>query len=156
MEAGEAGERAITRKAGAQRSAEGSRGSLRTPEDGFNLQLESGPHAAASARQALRRLRNGFDEDLKDTMRLLLTELVANSVRHAESNTVSVQAVVTGSSIWFEVADEGPGFDRHEAMREGAHSDESGWGLFLVERLANRWGVRHDGGATYVWFELQR
>ena len=41
-------------------------------------------------------------------------------------------------------------------MQRGIQNTESGWGLFLVERLANRWGVRHDGDATHVWFELRR
>ncbi|MEA2377901.1 MAG: hypothetical protein QOD13_1808, partial [Thermoleophilaceae bacterium] len=35
-------------------------------------------------------------------------------------------------------------------------TDESGWGLFLVERLAHRWGVKQNEGATKVWFELLR
>ena len=35
-------------------------------------------------------------------------------------------------------------------------TDDSGWGLFLVERLADRWGVSQDSGATRVWFELRR
>jgi len=30
---------------------------------------------------------------------------------------------------------------------------ESGWGLFIVNQLATRWGAIHDGGAGY-WFEL--
>ena len=91
-----------------------------------------------------------------ETLRLLVTELVANSVRHARPQMVSVQAVVTGSSVWLEVADEGPGFELEGAMRRASRSEESGWGLFLVERLAHRWGVRRQGDATHVWFELRR
>ena len=34
--------------------------------------------------------------------------------------------------------------------------DRSGWGLFLVERLADRWGVAEEHAATKVWFELRR
>jgi len=30
---------------------------------------------------------------------------------------------------------------------------ESGWGLFIVNRLATRWGAIHDGAPGY-WFEL--
>ena len=39
---------------------------------------------------------------------------------------------------------------------EPLDEEESGWGLFLVERLAHRWGVGRDGPATRVWFELRR
>lgn len=132
-------------------------GSARTADDGFNLRLPGGPAAAATARRALGQLRGEFDEPFMETMRLLVTELVANSVRHAQATFVSVKAVVTNSSVWFEVSDEGPGFEPQSEMRHGtAHTEETGWGLFLVERLASRWGVRREGDATHVWFELRR
>src|SRR3954452_8527518 len=75
-------------------------GSFKAGENGFNLRLPGGPAAAGTARRALGHLRGGFDEPVMETMRLLVTELVANSVRHAEARFVSVKAVVTGSSIW--------------------------------------------------------
>jgi anti-sigma regulatory factor (Ser/Thr protein kinase) len=130
--------------------------SLRAGEDGFTLRLPGGPAAAATARRALAHLRGDFDEPLMETMRLLVTELVGNSVRHAQARFVSVRAVVTDSAVWLEVSDEGPGFEIEGAIRQGAQSDEAGWGLFLVERLANRWGVRREGDSTHVWFELRR
>jgi hypothetical protein len=34
-------------------------------------------------------------------------------------------------------------------------SERAGFGLFLVERLADRWGVARDG-RTRVWFELSQ
>ena len=130
--------------------------SLRAADNGFTLRLPGGPAAAATARRAITQLRGDFDDPLMETMRLLVTELVGNSVRHAQARFVSVKAVVTDSAVWLEVCDEGPGFEVEGALRRGAHSDEAGWGLFLVERLANRWGVRRDGEATHVWFELRR
>jgi anti-sigma regulatory factor (Ser/Thr protein kinase) len=130
--------------------------SFRTADNGFTLRLPGSPTAASTARRALGHLRNEFDEPLLEKLRLLVTELVANSVRHAKARVVSVRAVVTGSSIWLEVTDQGPGFGLERAVRTGAQSDASGWGLFLVERLANRWGVRREGDATHVWFELKR
>src|SRR3954447_4936914 len=134
----------------------GSEGSFRAGDNGFNLRLPGGPAAAATARRALGHLRGDFDEPLMETMRLLVTELVANSVRHAEARFVSIRAVVTNASVWLEVSDEGPGFEPEGAMRRSTEADESGWGLFLVERLASRWGVRREGDATHVWFELRR
>ncbi|HEY1360379.1 MAG TPA: ATP-binding protein [Thermoleophilaceae bacterium] len=131
-------------------------GSFKTGENGFNLRLPGDPEAAATARRALGHLRDDLGEPLMETMRLLVTELVANSVRHAQARFVSVRAVITGSSVWLEVSDEGPGFEVEGAMRRGTQQEESGWGLFLVERLAKRWGVRREGDATHVWFELQR
>jgi anti-sigma regulatory factor (Ser/Thr protein kinase) len=52
------------------------------------------------------------------------------------------------------VTDWGPGFDARTRTREpGDHT--GGWGLFLVERLADNWGVQRDGESTMVWFELR-
>jgi anti-sigma regulatory factor (Ser/Thr protein kinase) len=134
----------------------GCEASLRYGEGGFTLRVAGGPSAAAAARRAVATLHGDFDEPLKETMRLLVTELVSNSVRHARARSVSVRAVVTGSGVWFEVSDEGPGFEPGGAVREGARNEESGWGLYLVDRLASRWGVDRQGGATRVWFELRR
>ncbi|MEA2332515.1 MAG: hypothetical protein QOH58_2653 [Thermoleophilaceae bacterium] len=122
-------------------------------DDGISLRLPGGPEAAARARRALSKLRADIDPPLMETLRLLVTELVSNSVRHAHSETVVLKVLVGRSAVWTEVTDEGPGFDPADTdMR----SDSTGWGLFLVERLAHRWGVNQDNSATRVWFELLR
>jgi anti-sigma regulatory factor (Ser/Thr protein kinase) len=122
-------------------------------DDGLRLRLPGGPEAAARARRELAKLRGDLDAPLMETLRLLVTELVTNSVRHARADTVVLRVLVGRSSVWTEVTDEGPGFELHGAS---AREDRSGWGLFLVERLAQRWGVNQDGGGTKVWFELRR
>jgi len=123
-------------------------------DDGISLRLRGGPEAAARARRALSKLRADIDPPLMETLRLLVTELVSNSVRHAHSETVILKVLVGRGSVLTEVTDEGPGFDPSDAGTPG--SDESGWGLFLVERLADRWGVSQNDDATKVWFELRR
>jgi anti-sigma regulatory factor (Ser/Thr protein kinase) len=122
-------------------------------EDTLHLRLSGSPEAAASARRALARLRSDLDPPLMETMRLLVTELVSNSVKHAQAGHVQLKAVVGRSAVWIEVLDEGPGFDPDKPRTPGK---DAGWGLFLVERLANRWGVVQDGASTRVWFELRR
>ena len=123
-------------------------------EEGLNLKLDRGPGAAAKARRSLARLRGDLDAPLMETMRLLITELVTNSVKHTGAQTVELTVLVGNSSVRTEVTDGGPGFDL--ARTGSLTSDQTGWGLFLVERLAERWGVDKDGGATKVWFELSR
>jgi anti-sigma regulatory factor (Ser/Thr protein kinase) len=123
-------------------------------DDGISLRLSGGPEAAAKARRALSKLRSDIDPPLMETLRLLVTELVSNSVRHARSDTVVLKVLVGRSAVLTEVTDEGPGFD--PAGAGGPGTDESGWGLFLVERLAHRWGVNQNPDATKVWFELLR
>jgi anti-sigma regulatory factor (Ser/Thr protein kinase) len=123
-------------------------------QDGLSLRLDRGPAAAAKARRGLSRLRGDLDAPLMETLRLLVTELVTNSVKFSRAKTVELTVLVGNSAVWTEVTDGGPGFD---PARTGAPStDNTGWGLFLVERLAERWGVDKNGGATKVWFELRR
>jgi anti-sigma regulatory factor (Ser/Thr protein kinase) len=122
-------------------------------DDGISVRLRGGPEAAARARRELSRLRGDIDPPLMETLRLLVTELVSNSVRHAHAQTVVLKVLVGRTVVLTEVTDEGPGFDPAETGEPGA---ESGWGLFLVERLAHRWGVNQGTSSTRVWFELPR
>jgi anti-sigma regulatory factor (Ser/Thr protein kinase) len=89
-----------------------------------------------------------------ETLRLLVTELVSNAVTHAAAETVSLKVLVARKAVFTEVTDPGPGFEAADAGVP--RSDHSGFGLFLVDRLADRWGVVRDGTATKVWFELRR
>jgi anti-sigma regulatory factor (Ser/Thr protein kinase) len=122
--------------------------------DGLSVRLRGGPEAAARARHALSKLRADIDPPLMETLRLLVTELVSNSVRHARADTVVLKVLVGRTAVLTEVTDEGPGFDPEQTGQPG--TDDSGWGLFLVERLAHRWGVAQKDDATKVWFELRR
>ena len=118
------------------------------------MRLGSGPEAAASARRAISKLRADLDPPLIETLRLLVTELVSNSVRHTAADSVTLSVAIGKSAVLTEVADTGPGFDPQCIEQSG--NDDTGWGLFLVQRLADRWGVRHDGPSKRVWFELRR
>jgi anti-sigma regulatory factor (Ser/Thr protein kinase) len=120
----------------------------------MTLRLEGNQEAAAQARHALGRLRSDIDPPLMETLRLLVTELVTNSVKHAGADSVVLRVLVGRTAVWTEVADEGPGFDPADTEPPG--QQRPGWGLFLVERLADRWGVNHAGPSTKVWFELRR
>ena len=126
----------------------------RQGRDGLKMRLGSGPEAAAYARSAISKLRADLDPPLVETLRLLVTELVSNSVRHTAADSVTLSVAIGKSAVLTEVADTGPGFDPQCIERSG--DDDTGWGLFLVQRLADRWGVRHDGPSKRVWFELRR
>jgi two-component sensor histidine kinase len=116
------------------------------------LRLSGGSDAPARARRELTRLQTDLDPPLAETLRLLVTELVSNAVRHAAAEDVSLKVLVARKAVFTEVTDNGPGFDPGQADASRANH----WGLFLVRRLADRWGVVRDGKATKVWFELRR
>jgi anti-sigma regulatory factor (Ser/Thr protein kinase) len=123
-------------------------------DEGLTMRIAGGPDAAARARRAITNLRGDIDPSLRDTLRLLVTELVANSVRHARADALTLRVVVGPRAVLTEVTDSGPGFD--PASTGAPRDDHSGYGLFLVERLADRWGVARAGRSTRVWFELAR
>lgn len=104
------------------------------------------------ARREVDRLAGEVDEEQLEVLRLLVSEMVSNSIRHAEgSRSVEVRVWLGRRSIHLEVEDRGPGF----RPRRAAPSASGGWGLVIVDRLAQRWGVR-SGPKTTVWLELDR
>jgi anti-sigma regulatory factor (Ser/Thr protein kinase) len=120
------------------------------------LRVPRDASAAATARRALESLDHELEHETLETLRLLMTELVTNSVRHADApddDIVDVELAVSPDGVRVEVGDGGSGFDA--TPRPTDHDDASGWGLHLVEELSSRWGVRRTR-RTCVWFELER
>jgi anti-sigma regulatory factor (Ser/Thr protein kinase) len=120
----------------------------------ISVQFEPGPWAASGARNALLALNGVVDEERLEEVRLLVSELVTNSVRHSDGpgdGLVNLDVSVSGRSLRVEVADSGRGFEPQP--RDDDRSRPGGWGLYLVDELADRWGVSHDG-LTRVWFEM--
>jgi anti-sigma regulatory factor (Ser/Thr protein kinase) len=121
----------------------------------LTLRLNPGPEAIPAARKALDGLSELVERPVWEDLRLLVTELVTNGVRHSsERGPVGVLVSVGGERVRVEVTDAGRGFSPSQAPMP--HADGSGgWGLQLVDRVAASWGVRVNG-CTCVWFELAR
>jgi anti-sigma regulatory factor (Ser/Thr protein kinase) len=114
------------------------------------------PEAAATARQALAPLARHLPDGRMRDVRLLVSELVTNAVRHANLDSDDVIDLVielAAHTLRVEVHDPGGGFEPSAPSPDPARP--SGWGLYLVAELADRWGVDSDG-VTLVWFELDR
>ena len=117
-------------------------------------QLSVTPEAAAEARHALAgiSLSDGRERDV----RLLVSELVTNAVRHANltpGDVILLVIDVQDRRLRVEVHDPGGGFVPRAPAPDPARP--SGWGLYLVAELADRWGVDSDD-RTLVWFEVDR
>ena len=122
--------------------------------DAFEISLDPAPTAATQARsEVTERLAARLGTRALEDVRLLVTELITNALRHgslAPGDTVSVKASVDQEVVRIEVSD--PGRDGEVAQRPpGARG--GGYGLYLVEQLAKRWGVDRRHGTT-VWCEL--
>ena len=86
-------------------------------------------------------------------VRLVVSELVTNAVRHGPPGHGPIELTVTvgGDVARIEVADGGQGF---RPPSDGPHlGQEGGWGLVVVDRLASRWGIE-GGRFTRVWAEI--
>jgi two-component sensor histidine kinase len=120
----------------------------------LDVRLEVGPDVASAARRAVEPVRSSVDPEVFEDLRLMLSELVTNSYRHAglsPKDTIGVRLDVGSTALHAEVYDRG----RFKGQPARARDGESGWGLRIVEKLAKRWGIRREGG-TVVWFELSR
>jgi anti-sigma regulatory factor (Ser/Thr protein kinase) len=118
--------------------------------------LAVAPEAAAEARHALAPLADELPDGRLRDVRLLVSELVTNAVRHANLDTDDVIGLVielADHTLRVEVRDPGGGFEPSTPSPDPARA--SGWGLYLVAELADRWGVDSDH-ETLVWFELDR
>jgi anti-sigma regulatory factor (Ser/Thr protein kinase) len=113
--------------------------------------------APTEARRALRRMESALPPDCAEDIALLVSELVTNSLRHSISGHVEEPIELTVDAgedrVRVAVVDHGPGF--RPRARDPGPEDRSGWGLFLVDRLTDRWGVENRDG-TEVWFEMKR
>ncbi|HYH52244.1 MAG TPA: ATP-binding protein [Acidimicrobiia bacterium] len=116
--------------------------------------------APSVARHAVAGLAPYLDRGVGENAELLVSELVTNSVRHAglpEDASIEFTVRASAEVLMVEVADAGRGFDHASAVRPRAVAgieEPSGWGLFLVDRIADRWGAVQMDGETRVWFEL--
>src|SRR4051794_26411700 len=93
---------------------------------------------------------------LLERAKLVMSELVSNSVRHsgapADAGVIFRVRLVPGG-FWLEVED--PGRDGTVAQHAATPDATSGFGLHIVQALSERWGIeRALQGGTRVWAQL--
>jgi anti-sigma regulatory factor (Ser/Thr protein kinase) len=116
----------------------------------YSTSLSKSPGSAAQARLFLDQIRDEVSLEVLENARLLVSELVANSVEHVrEEGDIELRLALEKGVLRVEVLDGGPGFSPPRRRR----GSDRGWGLHFVDRLSSRWAIDHDGRAR-VWFEL--
>jgi anti-sigma regulatory factor (Ser/Thr protein kinase) len=113
----------------------------------------SAPHAARCALQAC---SDHVNEEVLERGRIVVSELVTNSVRHARlapAQLIELRVSARRELLRVEVSDDGEGFNP-VARRPHPHQPAGGWGLWVVAELADRWGVDYSH-STRVWCEFE-
>lgn len=104
----------------------------------------------AVARNEIRQVVEGWlSEEAAETAVLLTNELVANALKHGGAvGTVNLGFARRGDVLWVGVSQPLP-------FQRKTRTETTGWGLRLVESLADRWGTEvQPDGTTMVSFEL--
>jgi anti-sigma regulatory factor (Ser/Thr protein kinase) len=114
------------------------------------------PRAASAPSVARRYVREAVHAGLPPAcfseIELLTSELVTNVIEHSSVGPVEVSVVTAHSFTRVEVRGSGDGWGRGPSIRVADELGIGGRGLFLVDRLSDRWGV--DDDEPTVWFEF--
>jgi anti-sigma regulatory factor (Ser/Thr protein kinase) len=120
--------------------------------------FRGGATAARCARRAVREeFRDALPNPRLADVELLVSELATNSVRHAgcdESDELAMEADVGHDRVRVRLSDSGHGFEA-STPQPPATGSAGGYGLVLLDRLSDRWGVQQGNGFS-VWFEVHR
>jgi serine/threonine-protein kinase RsbW len=121
--------------------------------DLISLEVPCDLHAPALARTALTQLHDGSWS--LDDARLVVSELVGNAVRHsgcAPDHPLRVTVSRRGARLLIAIDD--PGLSRQAAATVNDDPSEAGgWGIRIVDALAEAWGTERSDGYR-VWAEL--
>ncbi|WP_407646088.1 ATP-binding SpoIIE family protein phosphatase [Actinacidiphila oryziradicis] len=120
------------------------------PRDVAYWFLEPRAQTVGRARRLVRQALRRWDlEALEDSVELLVSEVVTNAVRYAE-RPITLRLLRT-DVLRCEVGDDVPTLPR---MRHAQPQDEGGRGLYLVNRMAQRWSATRLSSGKVVWFEM--
>lgn len=117
------------------------------------MQLPLEPASAQRARSAIAPLGVHADASSFDDVRLLVSELVCDALAtepRTANSAITMEAEVVDGVTQVKARFDGLTLRLPATKPQPA---EPGWGVYLVQTLATRWGAQHDGGNTYVWFE---
>jgi anti-sigma regulatory factor (Ser/Thr protein kinase) len=120
------------------------------------VKFERTSDAPSEARRAMDEwLRDALDRRQLEDVKLLVSELVTNAIKHPpDDGGIELEVATTSSNVRVVVSDPGSGFSKPKVGTPPA-DQTGGRGLLIVDRLASRWGVT-PGRRTQVWFELDR
>ncbi|MEV1054738.1 ATP-binding protein [Streptomyces sp. NPDC049887] len=124
------------------------------PTEG-EVELPSRPQSAAVARRLTQWVvlhQWALSPQTAEHAILLVSELVGNAVRHTGARVFGLRMLRRRGWIRIEVRDPSRGLPCLLPVHE---LDTSGRGLFLVDKLSDRWGVDLLPRGKTTWFEMR-
>ncbi|MDQ3849610.1 MAG: ATP-binding protein [Actinomycetota bacterium] len=117
------------------------------------------PATAAAAGLARRQLTAvpGIAGEVGYKVLLMTSELIGVCVQDVEpgpQTTICLTVSVTPDRVRVEVTCRAEGVSLDAALRSSESPSLGGYGLRIVDRMAEAWGVQPGG--TAIWFELAR
>lgn len=117
------------------------------------------PASTASAGEARRFVDDVLAQwdcqPILDDVQLLVSELVTNAVVHAGTEA-QVAVRLLPDALRIEVVDHGAPTVPARPSMPRSEDAESGRGLFLVDTIADAWGVEEIEDGKCIWFEVPR
>ena len=104
-----------------------------------------------SVRSFLRELDGHLPTPTREGLALVTTEVVSNAMRHGHQ-PITLEVAWLAGTTRILVRSRGREFDWHG--RPAIAAETGGWGLLIVNQLADRWGIRREGEDNEVWLEL--
>jgi anti-sigma regulatory factor (Ser/Thr protein kinase) len=109
------------------------------------------PQAIGAARRALREWEGHFEPDHFYDLSLCVSELVTSRVQHSAEGEIELAVRRAPGLVRAEVSD--PREDVAAAATEAPLKTPADWGMFIIDVVADRWGVDRSAG-TCVWCEI--
>lgn len=116
------------------------------------FKLRGLPQAVGAARRVLRDWESHFEPDVFYDMSLCVSELVTNTVRRGEpagGDEIELAVWRSETLIRAEIREPRPDV----VVTKPAAMLQNDWGMFIVDRVSDRWGVDRSEG-TLVWCEI--
>jgi two-component sensor histidine kinase len=124
--------------------------------DAVAIDLPLEPESARRAREQLKPFRSSVDEPTFIDLCLLVDELIVEALHGASFDgsapyDIRLRAQLDQDRVHV-VVEEGRGAYHLPSRRP--EPGDPGFGLHLVQRLSDRWGIRRDRDHATVWLDL--
>jgi anti-sigma regulatory factor (Ser/Thr protein kinase) len=106
------------------------------------------PTSVSAARHYVESRLGGLPVEVRDRVKLMVSEVATNAVKHAGSG-FDLTLKVTGTEVKVEIRDHGPG---RPTRRDPPPTQPNGRGLMIVEAVSASWGIKQHRDGSTVWF----